>query len=163
MTTKSPEQLIELIQMLESISGQLNSTLKKEQAILKLNDSQQLTELSNEKKALVSNLENHTKTIHLFLKNMNINKGLYGFSDFLSQIKSGDTKTLLKDAWLNIQTLADDNKKLNHINGSIIELNRRHTQRSLDILRGQINTTTSTYGSDGQTMKSKISRNISIV
>ena len=55
MTTKSTDQLIELIQMLESISRQLNTTLKKEQLVLKLNDSQQLLELSNEKKVLVSN------------------------------------------------------------------------------------------------------------
>lgn len=162
MTNKSPEQLIELIQTLENISSQLNEILKKEQTILNLNDSQQLIELSNEKKALVSNLENHTKITHVFLKNMDINKGLYGFSDFLSQIKSPDIKTLLKNSWLNIQTLAEDNKKLNHTNGSIIELNRRYTQRSLDVLRGQVSTATSTYGSDGQAMKSKVSRNISI-
>lgn len=162
MTSKSPDQLIELIQMLENISSELNNVLEREQDILKSNDSQQLLELSNEKKTLVSSLENHTKTTHVFLRNMNINKGLYGFSDFLSQIKPGDTQTLLQDTWLNIQTLADDNKKLNQINGSIIELNRRHTQRSLDVLRGQVSTSTSTYGSDGQTMKSKVSRNISV-
>jgi len=73
MTKKSSDQLIELIQQLEHISGQLNSTLKKEQAVLKLKDSQQLLELSDEKKALVTHLENHTKTTHIFLRNMNIN------------------------------------------------------------------------------------------
>ena len=162
MTKKSSDQLIELIQQLEHISGQLNSTLKKEHAVLKLKDSQQLLELSDEKKALVTHLENHTKTTHIFLRNMNINKGLYGFSDALSSLAPGGIKTLLEKAWSNIQALAEDNKKLNQINGSIIELNRRHTQRSLDVLRGQASTTTSTYGADGHAANSKVSRNISI-
>lgn len=163
MMTKLPEQLIELIQILENLSSQLNDVLNQEQVVLKSNDSQQLLELSKTKKALVSNLEKQTKTTHIFLRNMNINQGLYGLSGFLPQIKSSDEKTLVNDAWLNIQALSDENKKLNNTNGSIIELNRRHTQRSLDVLRGQISTPNSTYGSDGQTMKTKVSRNISIV
>lgn len=163
MMTKLPEQLLELIQILENLSSQLNDVLNQEQVVLKSNDSQQLLELSKTKKALVSNLEKQTKTTHIFLRNMNISQGLYGLSDFLPQIKSSDEKTLVNDAWLNIQALSDENKKLNNTNGSIIELNRRHTQRSLDVLRGQISTPNSTYGSDGQTMKTKVSRNISIV
>lgn len=163
MMTKLPGQLIELIQILENLSSQLNDVLNQEQVVLKSNDSQQLLELSKTKKALVSNLEKQTKTTHIFLRNMNISQGLYGLSGFLPQIKSSDEKTLVNDAWLNIQALSDENKKLNNTNGSIIELNRRHTQRSLDVLRGQISTPNSTYGSDGQTMKTKVSRNISIV
>ncbi len=162
MNAQSADHLIEMIQVLENTSSQLNDVLKKEQDILKSNDSQELLTLSKEKKALVSSLESHTKTTHIFLRNMNINKGLYGLSDFLSQIKQGETKTRLTDLWLNIQSFADTNKKLNDINGSIIELNRRHTQRSLDVLRGQTGSTTSTYGADGQTMKGKTSNNLSI-
>ena len=162
MMTPLPEQLIALIQTLESLSSQLNDTLNQERASLSANDSEQLFELTKKKKALVSNLEKQTKTTHIFLKNMDINQGLYGLSDFFSHIKPSVEKTSLHNAWLNIQTLSDDNKKLNNANGSIIELNRRHTQRSLDVLRGQTNTTNSTYGSDGQAMKSKISRNISV-
>ena len=162
MVTKLPEQLIKLIQTLESLSSQLNDTLNQERASLSANDSEQLLELTKKKKALVSNLEKQTKTTHIFLKNMDIKQGLYGLSGFFSQIKPSVEKTSLHNAWLNIQALSDDNKKLNNANGSIIELNRRHTQRSLDVLRGQTSTTNSTYGSDGQALKSKISRNISV-
>jgi Flagellar biosynthesis/type III secretory pathway chaperone len=70
---------------------------------------------------------------------------------------------LLETSWQNIQSLAEDNKTLNHSNGAMIELNRRHVQRSLEVLRGQVGKETSTYGADGQAMKSKISRNISTV
>jgi flagellar biosynthesis protein FlgN len=162
MITKLPEQLIVLIQTLESLSSQLNDTLTQEQASLSSNDSQQLLALSKDKKALVSNLEKQTKTTHVFLINMSIKQGLYGLSDFFSQIKPSLEKTSLHDAWLNIQALSEENKKINNANGSIIELNRRHTQRSLDVLRGQTSTTNSTYGSDGQAMKTKTSQNISV-
>lgn len=162
MKNHLPEQLISLIQTLESLSGQLNDTLNQERTLLSSNDSTQLLALTKKKKALVSNLEKQTKTTHIFLKNMDIKQGLYGLSDFFSQIQASAEKTLLHNVWLNIQALSDDNKKLNNENGSIIELNRRHTQRSLDVLRGQTGTTNSTYGSDGQAMQSKISRNISV-
>ena len=162
MIPKLPEQLISLIQALETLSNQLNDTLNQERALLSSNDSTQLLALTTKKKALVSSLEKQTKTTHVFLKNIDIKQGLYGLSDFFSQVKPSVEKTSLHDAWLNVQSLSAENKKLNHANGSIIELNRRHTQRSLDVLRGQTGTANSTYGSDGQAMKSKISRNISI-
>ncbi|ORU94554.1 MAG: flagellar biosynthesis protein FlgN [Cycloclasticus sp. symbiont of Bathymodiolus heckerae] len=163
MTTHSSEQLLELVQTLEHISSQLNDILEQEQTVLKAQDSQQLTILSVKKKSLVSALENHTKTVHIFLHNMNVKKGLYGLSNLISEIKSETEKQLLSTSWLRTQTLSEANKKINEVNGSIIELNRRHTQRSLDVLRGQVGATSSTYGADGHAMKNKISRNISIV
>ena len=87
------EQLVELIRKLENISSELNSVLKQEQAILKSQDSKQLMTLSKEKKTLVSELEKHTKTTHIFLNNMKINKGLYGLSSFISKLKP----TILKN------------------------------------------------------------------
>lgn len=163
MTDHSSAQLLELIQSLENISMQLNEVLKKEHETLSLNDSQQLLALSKTKKAFVSKLESQTKVVHLYLKNIKIENGLYGFTAFLSEQKLSDVSTLLETSWQNIQSLAEDNKTLNHSNGAMIELNRRHVQRSLEVLRGQVGKETSTYGADGQAMKSKISRNISTV
>jgi flagella synthesis protein FlgN len=163
MSIQSKDPLIELLRNLDNISNCLNETLKEEQAVLKLTDNQQLTTLSTTKKALVSSLEAQTKSIHVLLKNNRINKGLYGLSDFIEQLNPGEGKQTLTELWASIQALSEDNKKLNDINGSIIELNRRYTQRSLDVLRGQIGVSNSTYGSDGQAMTSKVSRNLSIV
>jgi flagella synthesis protein FlgN len=163
MSIQSKDPLIELLRNLDNISNCLNETLKEEQAVLKLTDNQQLTTLSATKKALVSSLEAQTKSIHVLLKNNRINKGLYGLSNFIEQLNPGEGKQTLTELWASIQALSEDNKKLNDINGSIIELNRRYTQRSLDVLRGQIGVSNSTYGSDGQAMTSKVSRNLSIV
>ena len=160
--THSTDELIPLLQTLESISKQLNDALILEKDILESPDSQRLTEISVVKKDLVLNLGNHTKTTHVFLKNMGITNGLYGLKNLISRISDSNQQKLLSDIWLNIQSLSDDNKLSNDVNGSIIELNRRYTQRSLDVLRGQVGTGHSTYGADGQSLKSKISRNLSI-
>jgi len=163
MNIPSSEQVLELVQIIEHTSKQFNELLEKESAILATQDNEQLLALSNHKKEMVLSLEKQTKTLHIFLHSLNINNGLYALSDLISNMPESKEQQLLSTTWLNIQSLSDSNKKLNEVNGSIIELNRRHTQRSLDVLRGQVGTTNSTYGADGQSMKGKISRNISVV
>lgn len=158
--TQSIDQVIKLLETLEHVSKQLNDVLQEEKSILRSPDSQELLSLSLTKKKLVSDLEKHTKTTHLFLKKININKGLYQLTSFISEIKSPDAHLLMSNLWSSVQELSNDNKKLNEVNGSIIELNRRYTQRSLDVLRGQIGTNSATYGSKGQVMNSKLSRSV---
>ncbi|MEH6504096.1 MAG: flagellar protein FlgN [Cycloclasticus sp.] len=158
--TQLTDQLIKLLETLENVSRQLNDVLKKEKFILRSPDSQELLNLSLTKKKLVSDLEKHTKTTHLFLKKINVNKGLYQLTSFISEIKSTDLHLLMSNLWASVQKLSNDNKKLNELNGSIIELNRRYTQRSLDVLRGQIGTNSATYGSKGEVMNSKLSRSV---
>jgi len=161
MTDHTPKQLIVLLQTLESVSKQFDNTLKKEKKALEASDTEQLLQLSSAKKELANQLEDNTKTTHVFLKNININKGVYGLSDFIKRMKTGDIQLQLSKLWLNIQKLTDSNKEQNSINGSIIELNRRYTQRSLDVLHGQTgNNSSSTYGADGQATKKKLSRTI---
>lgn len=160
MKTQSIDQLVGLLQTLNSLSSQLNDLLKQEKISLEAPDSDNLLALSTVKKRLVSELEKNTKTMHLFLKNMNVSRGLYQLDDFISQLKLTDTKQLMTELWSEVQRFSIDNKKQNEVNGSIIELNRRYTQRSLAVLRGQLGINNTTYGSNGQSMNSKISRNI---
>jgi len=160
-TNNNPKQLIKLLQAIESISKQFNHTLNEEKEALTTSDSEQLLHLSSTKKKLATQLEQGTKTTHVFLKKLNINKGIFGLSDFIKHMNAGEVKRQLSKQWLNIQQLTDMNKELNTLNGSIIELNRRHTQRSLDVIHGQIdNNSNSTYGADGQATKKNLSRNI---
>ncbi|MBQ0724269.1 MAG: flagellar protein FlgN [Cycloclasticus sp.] len=160
MNTQSIEQLMSLLQTLNALSSQLNDLLKQEKISLEIPDSDNLLALSTVKKRLVSELEKNTKTTHVFLKKINVTRGLYQLNDFISQLKLTDTKRLMTDLWSEVQRFSIDNKKQNEVNGSIIELNRRYTQRSLAVLRGQLGVTSTTYGSNGQSMSSKISRNI---
>jgi len=94
---------------------------------------------------------------------MGIKKGIYGLQNHLETRPKPDDNQTLK-LWLSIEILLKKNKTLNEGNGAIVELNRKHTLRSLDVLRGQTGTQANeTYGSDGYTQKEKITRNISIV
>jgi len=52
--------------------------------------------------------------------------------------------------WLDIVALSKKCRSLNEKNGASIDLLNRHTQRSLQILRGK-SQLTSTYGPDGST------------
>jgi len=156
------DQVLELVQILENTSKQFNNLLEQESAVLASQNNDELIALSVQKKSMVTTLEKQTKTLHIFLISLNINNGLYGLSNVISNMTITTEKQPLSTAWLSIQTLSDANKRLNEVNGSIIELNRRHAERALDVLRGQVGTTNSTYGADGQAMKGKISRNISI-
>jgi len=162
MSMHSFDQVLELVQVLENTSKHFNDLLEQESAVLASQNNEELIALSSQKKSMVTTLEKQTKTLHIFLISLNINNGLYGLSDAISNMTVIAEQKLLSTAWLNIKALSDANKDLNEINGSIIELNRRHTERSLDVLRGQVGTTNSTYGADGQAMKGKVSRNISI-
>jgi len=163
MTANTPKQLIELLQNLEGISKQFNEVLSSEKEALEAPDSEKLLALSSIKKELAQRLEKSTKTTHVFLNNINIHKGLYGLNSFIKGLKPSDVQRKISQLWQNVQNLSDDNKRLNDLNGSIIELNKRYTQRSLDVLRGQVGSSASaTYGADGQAMKSKLSRNITV-
>jgi len=159
--TSSSEQLIKSLKAIESVSQQFNATLNQEKTALEDSNTEEVLALSLTKKTLVSQLEKHTKTTHVFLKNIKINKGIYGLSYFIEQMKPSDIQQQLSKLWLSIHDLTETNKQLNDVNGSVIELNRRFIQRSLDVLHGQTSSNSSTtYGSDGQAMKKKLSRNL---
>lgn len=63
-----------------------------------------------------------------------------------ARIQIGDAWNL----WTAISDLIKKSRTLNEQNGACIELLNRHTQRSLQILRGKSNLAT-TYGPDGST------------
>jgi len=162
MNIPSLGQTIELVQIIENTSKKFHALLKNESAVLTSQDNEQLVTLAKQKKEMVATLEKQTKTLHISLLSLKVSNGLYGLSDLISSTPKSTDQQLLLAAWTNVKSISDANKKLNEVNGAVIELNRRHTQRSLDVLRGQVGTTNSTYGANGQAMTGQSSRNISI-
>lgn len=161
MTHSSITELNTLLSKLENLSKKMADILLEEQTLLNASDAKKLIELAKQKKQIVTLLEQSTRVTHKFLLALNIKNGLYGLSEFIEQ-QSDDVKAVLQSTWLSTKKTIQHNKHINDINGSIIELNRRFTQRSLDVLRGQIGPSNETYGANGQSHKSTISRNISI-
>ena len=97
MNRQSIDQLTGLLQTLANLSSQLNDVLKEEKVSLESPNSDSLLTLSSIKKRLVSELENNTKTTHVFLKKINVTRGLYQLNDFISQLKFTDTKQLMAE------------------------------------------------------------------
>lgn len=161
MTHSSVAELNSLLTKLESLSKKMADILLEEQDLLNASDAKELIGLAKKKKEIVTSLEQTTRITHKFLLSFNIKNGLYGLSDFIEQ-QPAEVKDTLQNTWLSTKKSIQQNKHVNDINGSIIELNRRFTQRSLDVLRGQIGSGNETYGANGQSQKGTLSRNISI-
>jgi len=155
---------IKINQLLESLSTanlKMSDALKRECQCLKKHDSEKLLTIIDIKKELSLFIENQTRTLHKHLIKSGIKKGIYGLQTYLETRPKSDDNPSLK-LWLSIEILVKENKTINEGNGAIVELNRKHTLRSLDVLRGQTGTQANeTYGSDGYTQKDKITRNIS--
>lgn len=164
MKNENHHQLLELLQSLLNASQKMKETLQDEQDFLTAYDNEGILHVTATKKQITALIENHTKTLHKHLLNIGVPRGLYNLSTYLEQLTSTpDTKHLIK-LWAGIEAFTIENKTANETNGAIVELNRRHAQRSLDVLRGQSGASImDTYGSDGHAKKGKISRNISIV
>jgi len=162
MKTELDSKLNQLLESLSTANLKMCDALKKEHECLTKHDNEELLTVINEKKQLSLLIENQTRTIHKHLIEMGLKKGIYGLQTYLeTRPKSDDNQTL--KLWLSIEILLKKNKTHNEGNGAIVELNRKHTLRSLDVLRGQTGTQANeTYGSDGYTQKEKITRNISI-
>ncbi len=152
--------LTQLLETIENTSTLLNEALKQETSILNSSNSDALMTVSSQKKSLVSQLEKHTKILHVFLVKKGVKEGLYGLEDLLTNIKTKEPELVVHQLWGSIQTLINDNKELNYSNGSIIELNKRYTQRAIDVLHGKSELSHQTYGANGLSTTSPLSRNI---
>ncbi len=152
--------LTQLLETLENTSSLLNKTLNQEATILNSSNSEALITVSSQKKSLVSQLEKQTKVLHLFLVKKGIKEGLYGLESLLNNIKTKEPELVIHQLWASIQVLINNNKELNFSNGSIIELNKRYTQRAIDVLQGKSELSHHTYGANGLSTTSPLSRNI---
>jgi len=161
MINSNIEELKTLLLNLEQQSSEMADILSQERSLLNSTDANELFRIAQQKKHIIYNLEQSTKITHKFLLNLNIKNGLYGLSAFIN-LQPPEIKKGLEKVWSSTKRLIENNKQMNETNGSIIELNRRFTQRSLDVLRGQMGSITETYSSSGVSQKSAYSRNISI-
>ncbi len=152
--------LTQLLETLENTSTLLNEALKQEATILSSSNSEALITTSSQKKSLVSQLEKNTKVLHVFLVKKGVKEGLYGLEALLDNIKVQEPELIIHQLWDSIQNLINQNKELNFSNGSIIELNKRYTQRAIDVLHGKSELSHHTYGANGLSTTSPLSRNI---
>lgn len=110
-----------------------------------------LTTLASNKKEVVSQLEQFSKQLGQVLATEKLPLSQEGIMSYLAKAKASDIN--ISESWQRWQEIAVLSKKcrsLNEQNGASIDLLNRHIQRSLQILRGK-SQITSTYGPDGST------------
>lgn len=140
----------------------LNNGLKTTQKLLELlnieadnlkqnTDPDALSVIAANKREVVVQLEQFSKQLGQVLATEKLVADHGGMNNYLSKaqatgINVGDSRV----CWANITVLLKKCRSLNEQNGASIDLLSRHTQRSLQILRGR-SQLASTYGPDGST------------
>lgn len=110
-----------------------------------------LSNMATNIKDTVSQLEQFTKQLGQVLATEKLLINQDGVLSYLSKAQAaGINIDDLSKCWLDIITLTNKCRLLNEQNGASIDLLSRHNQRSLQVLRGKSQLTT-TYGPDGTT------------
>ncbi|MBS3963784.1 MAG: flagellar protein FlgN [Methylomonas sp.] len=130
-----------LLQLLQTERQMLEQTL----------DATGIARTAANKKTIVVQLEQLGKQLEQVLATEKLSLGRDGFDHYLARARqSGFNTETCQNTWARLTQLTGQCRNLNEQNGASIELLTRHTQRSIQILRGRSQLTT-TYGPDGCT------------
>lgn len=114
-------------------------------------DPNTLSVIAANKKEVVVQLEQFSKQLGQVLATEKLAADHDGINNYLSKARAvGINIDDSRRCWANITALSKKCRTLNEQNGACIDLLSRHTQRSLQILRGK-SQLASTYGPDGST------------
>jgi flagella synthesis protein FlgN len=143
------------------LSRTLLDLLTKEADNLKQNaDSTSISNIANNKKETVSQLEQFSKQLTQVLATEKLLLSPSGIADYFKKAETANlntsTSTLL---WKKIISISKKCRLLNEKNGASINLLAQHTQRALHILKGKSQQTT-TYGPDGSTYSVRSSHSL---
>jgi flagellar biosynthesis protein FlgN len=134
------------------LTQKLFELLNKEYEQLKQKtDPNALTLNAAGKKEVVAQLEQFSRQLGQVLATEKLVVGQDGVKNYLDKAKAnGINVTTSWSHWIDLTDLSIKCRSLNEQNGASLDLLSRHTQRSLQILRGKSSLTT-TYGPDGTT------------
>lgn len=143
------------------LAQQLHHELNQEaDALKKTPQAELITSIAANKKQLVVQLEQFNTQLAQVLATEKLPNNLEGINEYF---KRAETAGLSPDAsisnWVQLMLVCAECKNLNEQNGAGIDLLSRHTKRSLDILKGKSESTT-TYGSDGSTQSDRYSHSL---
>ena len=118
-------------------------------SLKRLNDPAAISAIANQKRDLVAQLETFTKQLGQVLATEQLTVGHDGIRAYLVKAKTAGINIAESwDCWNDIASLSKKCRTLNDQNGASMALLSRHTQRSLQILRGK-SPLAATYGPDG--------------
>ena len=114
-------------------------------------DPEAIASIAAGKRDLVAQLEQFTKQLGQVLATEHLTVGSDGIKKYLAKAgAAGIHVDGIWVSWADLAKLSENCRTLNEQNGASIALLSRHTQRSLQILRGK-SPLAATYGPDGVT------------
>lgn len=153
LTEKFVSNALTLVQQLEQLLNQEAEHLKKgAQEIDTLNS------LIEKKQPLIVQINQFSRQMSQILATETLPNDHNGLLQYFAKAKATGLQTARTEHnWTEITRLSGVCQTLNEQNGASIDILRKHTQRSLQILKGTAQNTV-TYGKDGTTKSSLNSR-----
>lgn len=153
MKPSKPYQLISIFQNLLNEIDNLYKCLLREADALDTRSSTDLNNISKEKERIIDQINHLTHQQNSFLSQHGVSDMSAGIAASLEKIINLDPQLgELKTYWIKISDRITKCDQLNQQNGARIELLNCHTQRSLEILKGQSHLPY-TYGPTGMKQK----------
>ncbi len=161
MIDKTFPLLVKLMDSGLELARQLLLLLDGESRILRQNrHAASLNHLTEQKQQLVSQLNQFSDQLGQILASEKLDNGREGLQQYFEIARQKDLQTATAvERWSEFMTISERCRMLNEQNGASIALLTRHVQRSLQILKGKPQTT-STYGPDGTTRSGLYSRTL---
>lgn len=134
------------------LTQQLYQQLKEEEALLKIAKSiEKVSVIAAQKQGIVTQLNQFTKQLEKILNTQQLSAASEDMLRYIEIAKdAGFDIVETQRTWLKLLELSKKCRELNERNGACLTLLARHTQRSLNILKGKTNTV-NTYSQDGST------------
>jgi flagella synthesis protein FlgN len=149
---KFVEREIQLISALLKI-------LRQEYAAMANNDLPAIETQVNIKQELVKNIQENEQNFAAQMENTGIRLDQQGIDAALEGVDPREKQKVIS-FWDELRDLAEQCQRQNEINGRVLEINKINTQRLLNILRGQMPETQTTYGPSGKTNSKSESKSL---
>ncbi len=148
MATTSAKQLHSILQAEQHISSQLLDIMKAERTALIASDTDVMNSMSEKKQPLVLQLEQLSRQRDALLQVEGFTPDKDGLAAYIDNQTPQDTATL-NTILGQLKNTARACRENNQINGGIVNVNRQHLQRAMNIFRGR-DANPSSYGPGGE-------------
>ena len=148
MATTSSKQLHSILQAEQHISAQLLEIMMAERSALMESDTDVINTMSEKKQPLVLQLEQLGRQRDALLQADGFSADKDGLAAYIDNQTQQDA-TALNTILGQLKQTAQDCRENNQINGGIVNVNRQHIQRAMNIFRGR-EMNPSSYGPGGE-------------
>lgn len=148
MATTAAKQLHSIIQAEQHLSAQLLDIIMAERSALIESDADVINQMSEKKQPLVLQLEQLGRQRDALLQADGFTADKDGLSAYIANQAPQDA-VVLNNSLEQLKMTAHACRENNQINGGIVNVNRQHIQRAVNIFRGR-DVNASSYGPGGE-------------